>query len=197
MPRCSAALIDVPELQRRAAAITARQKELTTKRGDLAAQRADLAKGNQLRRGVEQFAAPVRAVIDDLDPAQKEELLRLLIDNVQVTGWHIKIQLRIPLPDPPPGNRPCRNKPGPGTPASNPATVSSEDSLRSLHADDVRVMDEPVDHGCGDGVVAEDLAPAAEGLVGGDDDAGGLVAGGDELEEQAGGLGLERDVADR
>src|SRR5580692_4757042 len=34
------------------------------------------------------------------------------------------------------------------------------------------------------------------GLVAGDDDAGGLVAGGDELEEQAGGLVLERDVAD-
>ena len=66
----------------------------------------------------------------------------------------------------------------------------------AFEADDVGVVDEAVDHGGGDGVVAEDLAPGAEGLVGGDDDAGGLVAGGDELEEQVGGLGLERDVAD-
>jgi hypothetical protein len=36
----------------------------------------------------------------------------------------------------------------------------------------------------------------AEGLVGGDDQRGSLVAGGDELEEQVGGLGLEGDVAD-
>jgi hypothetical protein len=50
-------------------------------------------------------------------------------------------------------------------------------------------MDEAVDHGGGDGVVAEDVSPGAEGLVAGDDDACGLVAGGDELEEQAGGLG--------
>jgi hypothetical protein len=58
------------------------------------------------------------------------------------------------------------------------------------------VVDEPVDHGGGDHVVAEGLAPPAERLVAGDDQAGAFVAGGDELEEQVGGLGLERDVAD-
>jgi len=35
-----------------------------------------------------------------------------------------------------------------------------------------------------------------EGLVGGDDDARPLVAGGDELEEQVGGFAVEGDVAD-
>jgi hypothetical protein len=48
-------------------------------------------------------------------------------------------------------------------------------------------VDEAVDHGGGDGVVAEGLAPSW---------AGSLVAAGDELEEQVGGLGLERDAAD-
>src|ERR1700722_10011636 len=66
----------------------------------------------------------------------------------------------------------------------------------SFQSNDVGVVDEAVDHGGGDGVVAEDLAPPAERLVGGDDEAGPLVAAGDELEEQVGGLGLERDVAD-
>jgi hypothetical protein len=47
----------------------------------------------------------------------------------------------------------------------------------ALERDDVGVVDEAVDHGCGDDVVAEDLAPAAEGLVAGDDQAGALVAG--------------------
>jgi hypothetical protein len=36
----------------------------------------------------------------------------------------------------------------------------------------------------------------AERLVAGDDEAGSFVAARDELEEQVGGLGLERDVAD-
>ena len=53
------------------------------------------------------------------------------------------------------------------------------------------VVDEPVDHGGGDDVVAEHFAPAAEGFVAGDDQAGAFVAGGDELEEQVGGFGFE------
>jgi hypothetical protein len=43
--------------------------------------------------------------------------------------------------------------------------------------------------------VAEDLAPTAEGLVGGDDDLGPLIASGDGLEEEVGRLGLKGDVA--
>jgi hypothetical protein len=38
-----------------------------------------------------------------------------------------------------------------------------------LRGDDLGVVDEPVDHRGGDGVVGEDLTPAAERLVGGDD----------------------------
>jgi site-specific DNA recombinase len=127
-----AGLIDMPELQRRATAITARQKDLTGKRDSLAAQRADLAKDNQLRRGVEHFAARIRAVIDDLDHTQKQQLLRLLIENVQVTGWHVKIQLRIPLPEPPAGG-PARSKPRKPQPDTGAEPASSKDSLRSLH----------------------------------------------------------------
>ena len=66
----------------------------------------------------------------------------------------------------------------------------------AFEGDDFGVVDEPVDHGGGDDVVAEDFAPAAEGLVAGDDQAGAFVAGGDELEEQVGGFGFEGDVAD-
>ena len=130
-----AGLIDMPELQRRAAAITARQRELEHKRASLAAERADLARGNRLRHGVEHFAARVRAVIDELDPTQRQELLRLLIEDVQVTGWHVKIRLRIPLDDPPDGDHTHRRTPQPGpTPASSGTPpVSTEDRLRSLH----------------------------------------------------------------
>ena len=59
--------------------------------------------------------------------------------------------------------------------------------------DDVGVVDEPVDHGGdGDGV-AEDLCPGGEVLVGGDDEGGSFVAGGDELVEEGGGVGVEGD----
>jgi len=50
-------------------------------------------------------------------------------------------------------------------------------------------VDQSVDGSDGDGVVWEDPAPGAEGLVGGDGEAPGFVAPRDELEEH-GALGL-------
>jgi hypothetical protein len=58
------------------------------------------------------------------------------------------------------------------------------------------VVDEPVDHGGGSDLVAEDFAPGAEGLVAGDDQAGAFVAAGDEHEHQVGGVGVKGYVAD-
>ena len=137
-----AGLVDMPELQRRAAAITARQRELDHKRTSLAAERAGLARGNRLRQGIKSFAARVAAIIDQLDPAQRQDLLRLIIEDVQVTGWHIQIRLRIPLDNPPDGSHPHHPEPPP-RPASPDATttpVSTEDRLRSLHDSDVRLV---------------------------------------------------------
>ena len=58
------------------------------------------------------------------------------------------------------------------------------------------MVDEPVDHGGGGHVVAEDLAPLAERLVGGDDHRRAFVAVGDQAEHQVRGFGVKRDVAD-
>ena len=53
-----------------------------------------------------------------------------------------------------------------------PAQVAVFEAVAvAFEGDDFGVVDEAVDHGGGDGGVAEDLAPAAERLVGGDDDA--------------------------
>jgi site-specific DNA recombinase len=140
-----AALIDMPELRRRAAAITARQRELEHKRTSLAAERADLARGNRLRQAVEGFAARIAAVIDQLDPAQQQKLLRLLIEDVQVTGWHVQIRLRIPLDDPPPGAQPHdpETPPSPAHSVDTTTLVSAKDRLRSLHGHDDGVVQEP------------------------------------------------------
>lgn len=137
-----AGLIDMAELRRRAAAISARQRELQHKRTSLAAERADLARGNRLRHGIEHFAARVAAIIDQLSPAQRQDLLRLLIDDVQVTGWHVKIRLRIPLDDPPDGDPAHHPAPPPRTAPASSGTlpVSTEDRLRSLHEQEIAVV---------------------------------------------------------
>ncbi|HYB16775.1 MAG TPA: zinc ribbon domain-containing protein [Streptosporangiaceae bacterium] len=129
-----AGLIGMPELQRRAAAITARQRDTEHKRASLATQRADLTRGNRLRHGVQHFAGRVRAVIDQLDHTQRQALLRLLIEDVQVTGWHVKIRLRIPLDEPPDSDNPRGRplQPSPPKPSSDTPPVSTEDRLRSL-----------------------------------------------------------------
>lgn len=57
-------------------------------------------------------------------------------------------------------------------------------------------VQEPVEHGRGDGRVAEDLAPGADSAVAGQDDAGLEVALGDDLEDRGGGLGGQGEVAE-
>jgi site-specific DNA recombinase len=187
-----AALIDMTELQRRAATITARQREITQKRTSLAGQRADLAKGNQLRRGVDHFAGRVRAVIDHLDHAQKQQLLRLLIESVQVTGWHVKIRLRIALPGPP-GDENFADSPAhPGPADGTTLPASTEDSLRSLHDHDIGVVQQAVQKADGGGVLRQEPAPGLERPMAGDAQRAPFVGGRDEAEQQLGSGVAER-----
>jgi site-specific DNA recombinase len=125
-------LITLPGLQRRTAEITSRRDDLQTKRSSLAEQRGALARGNQLRRRVHDFATPIRGAIDQLDPTQKQQLLRLLIEEVHVTGWHVQIRLRIALDHPP--TDPAETSPEPNQPGPPPPQpqLSSKDRLRSL-----------------------------------------------------------------
>jgi site-specific DNA recombinase len=118
-----AGLVELTDLQRRAAEVAARLRDLRAKQASLAQHRATLARDNQLRHRVRDFAGRVRTIIDQLDNAQKQHLCRLLIEQVRVTGWHVEIRLRIPL-DPEPG-KPSTNHP-------HPSPLSSEDGLRSV-----------------------------------------------------------------
>ena len=114
-----AGLLELPELQRRAADV-------------------------EHRRRVHDFAARIHAVIDTLDDIQKQQLLRLLIEDVRVTGWHVQIRLRIPLDDNPDNPRP----PGPTPAPDQDSPVSTEDRLRSLGSHQPTVP--PQDRGRGD-----------------------------------------------
>jgi site-specific DNA recombinase len=67
-----AGLIELVELQRRAADVAARHREIQANRTSLAEQRTALARGNQVHRRVHDFAERIRGVIDQLDAVQKQ-----------------------------------------------------------------------------------------------------------------------------
>jgi hypothetical protein len=128
--------IELPEMQRRATEVSSRRKELQHKRTSLADERTALARDDQLRRRVHNFADRIHAVIDTLDDTQKQQLLRLPIEDVRVTGWHVQIRLRIAL-DAPPSDPPHPTGPtGPtnptGKPSPHPRQLSTQDRLRSV-----------------------------------------------------------------
>src|SRR5438477_12267781 len=95
------ALIDLPELQRRATDTDTRRQDLQQRRDALTTQRQQLTHDNQIRNRVAGFAHRVLTVIDQLNFDQRQQLLRLVVDEVRVTGWNVTIQLRIPLDEPP------------------------------------------------------------------------------------------------
>ena len=154
-----AGLVDLPELQRRATEVDRRRGELTTRRDALATERNELTRTNQLQRRIAGFAQRVLAIIDTLDFDQKQSLLRLVVEEVRVTGWHVEIQLRIPLDDPP-DNPPTTRHPTP-TDGDSP-TLSTQDRLRSIGGEEVVVVQQPVEQADGSAVVGQEPAPFLE-----------------------------------
>jgi site-specific DNA recombinase len=132
-----AGLIDLVELQRRVKELDTRRRAITEQRHALADQHDALAKNNRLRQRVGAFAERVLAALDGLDFSQRQQLLRLVVEEVRVSGWNVEIRLRIPLDDHPNGDPP--RSPSPRGP-SGPRRASSNDSLRSLGRDDVAMV---------------------------------------------------------
>ncbi len=124
-----AGLIDLVELQRRVKELDARRRATTEQRHALADQHDALAKNNRLRQRVGAFAERVLAALHGLDFPQRQQLLRLVVEEVRVSGWNVEIRLRIPLDDHPNGDPP--RSPSPRGP-SGPRRASSNDRLRSL-----------------------------------------------------------------
>jgi site-specific DNA recombinase len=177
-----AGLINLTELQRRAGDVTARQRDLQTKRANLADERSALARGNQLRRRITDFADQVRQIIDKLDNVQKQQLFRLLIEEVRVTGWYVQIQLRIALNPPEPDSQYPGRPTNRTTPPIQTPPMSTQDRLRSIGEDDVAVVQESVERADGGGVFGQEVAPALEGPVRADPEGAAFVGGGDEAE---------------
>ncbi len=97
-----AGLVEMPELQRRARDIDARANHLASQRATLIAQRHGLTLDNKLRRRVADFAKRTTDGIGSLDFDGRQRLMRLLVEEVAVSGWRVSIQLRMPIDEPPP-----------------------------------------------------------------------------------------------
>lgn len=117
-----AGLIELVELQRRARDLDARRRDVEHQRVALSEQRRDLAANNRLRERVSSFAERALAAFDGLEFDQRQRLLRLVVEEVKVTGWQVEIRLRIPLDD-------DEKDKGPGS-----GKASSNDRLRSLRS---------------------------------------------------------------
>ncbi|MGP8205224.1 MAG: recombinase family protein, partial [Acidimicrobiales bacterium] len=146
-----AGVLGPDELAQRASDIEGRRSQLSAQRDQLLAQRRELASGNRLRQRLEGFASQVLAAFDDLDFHQRQRLMRLLVERVQVRGWEIDIHLRIPLDEPPPlhpapapidgapkgatcteAAHPHRGQPGWSPVTGSVHGVSTEERLRSI-----------------------------------------------------------------
>ena len=138
-------LLELGEVQRRARDIDVRHRSLADQRDELVAQRQQLAVDNRLQQRVSDFARRAAIGIDKLGFQQRQQLLRLIVDHVSVTGWQVEIHLRIALdqdPGGPPrdsgrrpdyGHRRHRTRPPWSDATEGPGgEVSSEDGLRSL-----------------------------------------------------------------
>jgi site-specific DNA recombinase len=177
--------IELLEMQRRATEVSSRRNELQHKRTSLADERTALARDNQLRNRVHDFAARIHAVIDTLDDTQKQQLLRLLIEYVRVTGWHVQIRLRVAL-DPPPHPAGPTGPPANPSPHRRPVGVSTQDRLRSVGDDDGGVVQEAVQDADGGGLFGQESAPLLEGPVRGHRQGAAFVGAGHEPEQQLG-----------
>lgn len=120
--------IELAEFQARHREVAVRHRQLEQEREALVTQRKELAVNNRLARRIESFADRARQGIDTLDFEQRQRLVRLLVEQVRVTGPKVQIHLRIPLDESPPDDDPRRSTPD----ERGPRGVSSQVRLRSL-----------------------------------------------------------------
>jgi site-specific DNA recombinase len=133
-------LLQLSELEVRTREVDERRGRLTTERDQLSAQREELVQDNRLRQRVGNFAQRVLASLDGLDFNQRQQLLRLVVEDIRVTGWQVQIRLRIPLDEGPADPK------GPPLPSGSdplPKSVSSKDGLRLLRTGSSAVLRAP------------------------------------------------------
>jgi site-specific DNA recombinase len=94
--------IELAEFQARHQEVLSRHRQFEQEREALLARHHELAINNRLAHKVDSFARRIREGIDALDFEQRQKLVRLLVEQVRVTGPSVEIHLRIPLDEPSP-----------------------------------------------------------------------------------------------
>ena len=173
-----AGLVELADLQRRASDLDHRRTDVLARQHTLSAERAALTRDNKLRTRLHDFADRARGVIDHLDFDTKQNLLRQLVDDVQVAGWHVKIRLRIPLDEPHPHSDTSTTSHS----RSISETASTKERLRSVGVADVSVVQEPVHRGGGQRL-GHQLVEGGRVQVRADRHGSSLVGGVDEAVE--------------
>jgi len=128
-----AGVIDNPEMTRRCREIDTRSRRLEQEHQTLTARQSELAADNRLSASIANFAQHALHGIDTLDFQGRQQLLRLVLEDVRVQGWNVELRLRIPLDDNPPTAARTGNRRKARTTRTRPAkeAVSSNDHLRS------------------------------------------------------------------
>jgi hypothetical protein len=94
-----AGVIDNTEMARRSREIDTRSRRFDQERQALIARKAELATGDRLQHCIADFAQRAMVGIGTLDFVGRQQLLRLVLEDVRVRGWHVELRLRIPLDD--------------------------------------------------------------------------------------------------
>src|ERR1035437_4268584 len=135
-----AGVIDNTEMSRRAREIDNRCRRFDEERQSLITRQSELATENRLHQGIANFAEQAVFGIDTLGFEGRQQLMRLVLEDVRVRGWQVDPRLRTPLDDAPPAatatststtlKRTRTRSPRGSRPTKE--AVSSNDRLRSI-----------------------------------------------------------------
>jgi site-specific DNA recombinase len=118
--------IELTEFKRRTTEVDARHKDLQDQRRTLIDQRAALSQHNRLRQRIAGFARRASSAIDGLSFEQRQRLLRMVLEEVRVSGCQVDLRLRIPLDEDP------QDGPSSERRRRDLRLLSTNDRLRSL-----------------------------------------------------------------
>ncbi len=96
--------------------------------------REELLSGERIRELTDRVAGPVLQGLDRLDFNQRQQLLRMVVEEVRVSGWQVEIRLRIPLAEETPPQTEAKMLKQAGNQG-----VSTNVSLRSLRDNGMKV----------------------------------------------------------
>ena len=95
-------------MRRRSREIDTRARRLELEHQTLITRQSELAAGNRLCASITNSAQRALHGIDTLHFHGRQQLLRLVLEDVRVQCWNVELHLRIPLDDTPPANTSTR-----------------------------------------------------------------------------------------